>query len=1068
MLIHQIRKENTIMPKWSEAQYQAIQQTGKNLVVSASAGSGKTAVLTARMLKRVVDDRIPVENLLAMTFTDAAASEMKSRLYSQLDEQREKTKDPELKSYLDKQCAMMGSAMICTIHSFCLSVIKEYYYALGISLERINTIFSEDQMVQIRNEVLNKTMKQLKNEDSSSFLEAVNHFSSRADDYTEFEETLIKIVDTALNQPDPDFFFNLVLDKAQQPASFETMDSDIQFYLFLKIQLEIEQILIALRQLEIVCFDESLDQAVVDSVFLKQAKLMPALDAIQQRNYRDLIRIIRNFAVSPLKNAKSEPYKKLRKTINESCQSLVENWFDEDTIYYDQKHLYNITKTLIHGAQLYLSYLNQRKEEKQGLDFSDMEHLAYQILSNKESGAADRLKQRYAEILVDEFQDTNEFQNSMIEMISRGNNVFRVGDIKQSIYRFRNAKPAIMADLQKKHDENNDTITLHHNYRSNRSVIEFNNLLFQKLMNVQGMKNEYTNDDFALVGTEGQDDHYQYPVTFIKIQKEKNEIKDEKLSTKALVLANKILDMKNTTEFNHWKDYCVLVRSHAIKDEIRYVFEKLNIPYTTTLMSGFYKSSSIRILTSWLSLLEDCSQDIACVSILTGFYDYTDEMLANLQLKRNKMSYFDIAITTDTQFKEDYFSLKRILSQEGYSTVLQKIIQTRDYYWTHLDKKERANVDLFLSKALAASQRSTQLKVFLKEIEDSLDLPSSTAVSASKSDDVVQITTIHQSKGLQYPVVFFWSNSRTVINDELSPCMVDEKLGLGLYHLDHPYRFKRPTLQRHAIIMKNALEELEENIRLYYVALTRAQKASYILDYVDDSTLISSVNLPLFFQKKGSTSLILSATESIDHPCFKTEIISEYYQSQYKAEKVSQIKKEITTYEAPAVQQELMIETPSSFERAQLQPLTFKASSGQKRGSRLHKAIEQLPEAPWTLQQIMQCTPRPTAYESQMLLKLGNHPQFIKLNQKTFHKEFSFATLKDSRIIHGFVDFVAIDDSSLFIVDFKSDTYVTEEDLILRYKDQINIYAESLQMIYPNKQINQYIYSFALEKFIEL
>ena len=116
----------------------------------------------------------------------------------------------------------------------------------------------------------------------------------------------------------------------------------------------------------------------------------------------------------------------------------------------------------------------------------------------------------------------------------------------------------------------------------------------------------------------------------------------------------------------------------------------------------------------------------------------------------------------------------------------------------------------------------------------------------------------------------------------------------------------------------------------------------------------------------------------------------------------------------------------------------------------------------------MQCTPRPSAYESQMLLKLGNHPRFIKLNQKTFHKEFSFATLKDSRIIHGFVDFVAIDDSSLFIVDFKSDNYVTEEDLILRYKDQINVYAESLQMIYPNKQINQYIYSFALEKFIEL
>lgn len=1056
------------MPNWSEAQNQAIHQTGKNLVVSASAGSGKTAVLTARMLKRVAEDRIPVENLLAMTFTDAAASEMKSRLYSQLDELREKTKDPELKSYLEKQCAMMGSAMICTIHSFCLSVIKEYYYVLGISLDRMNTIFSEDQMVQIQKEVLDKTMRQLKNENPSHFFEAVNHFSARADDYTGFEETLTKIVNTALNQPNPDAFFNLILSKAKQPQSFEMMDADIQHYLFLKIQLEVQQLSNRLTQLEILCFDEALDQAVFDSVQLKKNKLKPALESIQQRNYRDLVRIIRNCAVSPLKNAKSENYKKLRKEINEACQSLVETWFDEDTLYYDQAHLYQITETLVHAAKLYLHHLNQIKKEKAGLDFSDMEHLAYEILSNQDSGAAERLKQRYVEILVDEFQDTNEFQNAMIELISRGNNLFRVGDIKQSIYRFRNAKPEIMASLQKKHDNNNDTITLHHNYRSNRSVIEFNNLLFQNLMNVQGMKNEYSKDDLALVGTNQQDDHYLYPVTFIKIHKEKNEEKQEKLSTKALVLANKILDMKNTTEFNHWRDYCVLVRSHAIKDEIRYAFEKLNIPYTTTLMSGFYKSSSIRILTSWLSLLEDCSLDIACVSVLTGFYDYTDEMLAKLQIKRNKTTFFDLAINTDSQFKEDYFLLKHLLAQEGYPAVLQKMIQINDFYWSHLDKKERANVDLFLSKALDASQRSTQLKVFLKEIEDSLELPSSTAVSASKSDDVVQITTIHQSKGLQYPVVFFWSNSRTVINDELSPCMVDEKLGLGFYHLTHPYRFKRPTLQRHAIIMKNAIEELEENVRLYYVALTRAQKVGIILDYVDESTGISPVDMSLFFQKKGSTSLILSALQNIEHPCFKIEELSEFYQSQYKAEKQIQIKKEVPIIYTPIIQSELTIETPSSLETTQLQPLTFKTSSGKKRGSRLHKAIEQLPKAPWNMEQIFQCTPKPTAYEAQLLLKLGTNQQFIEWNKKTIHKEFSFATQKNNRIVHGFIDFIAMDESSLIIIDFKSDAHVSEEDLIQRYQSQIYAYAENLQLIYPDKQIKQFLYSFSLEKFIQI
>ncbi len=1058
------------MPKWSEAQTQAIEHVGKNVVVSASAGSGKTAVLTARMVKRITQDRIPVEQLLAMTFTDAAASEMKGRLHAGLADVIATTTDEELRAYCSDQIALLGSAMICTIHSFCLQIIKENYYVIQLPVEQINNIFSEEDMLAIHEQVMKQTLQSMRHQDEHIFQRVSEHFSGRADSFEELKNTISKMVNTALSLGNPQAFFQTILNKAAPLPRGQVMDEELAYYFFLQIQLSCLNLKSLLEQMLEVAARDELDDEVIEQVQLKLNKLQVIFPAIQSHNYKEVVRILRNSASSKIKTAKSDDYKDLRKQVNDTFQSLVSEYFDFDDVLNDQSDLYPIVQFLSEATQLYLKLLESKKKDRCGIDFSDMEHLAHRILSANNKEVAKRYQERFAEILVDEFQDTNDFQNEMIEMVSRGNNIFRVGDIKQSIYRFRGAKPQIMADLMKKQDENNDSIVLKHNYRSNRSIVEFNNVLFERLMNVPGLNNEFSENDVAAIGTPGQNDDYQLPVQFLRIQPPeiKGEDKIKETNPKAHVLAHKILEMVQNSEFTKWSDYCVLVRSHAIKDEIRFVFESLNIPYTTTLTTGLYKSYSVSCLCAFLQLVENPSLNIECVSVLTTFYQLSDVQLAHLQTTRGKKTYHQIAYEQYPQYQEDIQRLRLLAKSEGVLRVLREILQINDFYWCMLNNQERANVDLFMEKAISFSKQTTGLSAFLKQVELCYDRPSSTAVSASKSDNVVQITTIHQSKGLQYPVVFFWSGSRTQIMDELTPCMVDEQLGLGLHHISLPYRYKRPTLARKAISTKTALEEFAENVRLYYVALTRAQKQAFILDTSDIDYIPQGLNLSTFFKRKGSTDAILTAMFRVPFAGYQECFTPHDFTSTYVASELSEHEYIMPKYRHKIQSETLASSTPSQLKQNQLQPLTYRQNIGAKVGTMLHKMVEELPPLPWTSELITNFFPQASELDIDKCLKLSKQVIFQQAHLGTIHKEYSYMIQLDHQIQHGFMDFISVDDTQVILIDFKSDRVDHSYELVERYRDQMYAYKKVLEHIYPQHQINCYIYSFRHDDMIQL
>ncbi|MBR5207950.1 MAG: UvrD-helicase domain-containing protein, partial [Erysipelotrichaceae bacterium] len=525
------------------------------------------------------------------------------------------------------------------------------------------------------------------------------------------------------------------------------------------------------------------------------------------------------------------------------------------------------------------------------------------------------------DILVDEFQDTNDVQNTIIELISRGNNIFRVGDIKQSIYRFRGARPQIMRDLILTTDGSQEIIFLSENYRSCKSIVEFNNYLFDVLMNIHGLSQSYTDSDWVSIGTTGQDDHNEFPVEFHALSYTKTEEDEDLGDLKADYISRQILSMRQSTQFTKWSDYCVLVRSHAVKDKLRYSFDKYGIPNSMAVKSGFYKSVSLQEIIAFFKLLNNPHDDLSMVTLLTSsMFKMSFEMCSKIRIENRNRSYYDALKALKSDIIEHYHHVKETYHQSGLFYAFKAMMEINDYYFM-LSVQEKTNLDLFADRIYDFEQKNgsslIQYLNFLAQIEDQ---PTSEAISSSTLDDVVRIMTVHQSKGLQFPVVFFWSTSGTRIMDNLEKCMIDSQLGLGLMHLSQPYRIKRPTLQRMALEHKNTLEEFEENIRLLYVATTRPQKKLIMVDQVKDTYQTSAANLAMLSAKRGFTDMLLSGMEQFSgyHRVLPVVVTAEKAQG-YKPADNTQT--EIIRYTQHVISSQ--VQTPSSLEERVLPELNL-------------------------------------------------------------------------------------------------------------------------------------------------
>lgn len=1058
------------MKRWNKEQLQAIEARNTNVLVSASAGSGKTGVLVQRLSDRVLVDRVPLSAILAMTFTEDAASEMKKRLAKEINEKKINTDDLDEKQFYQQQLSALSSSHISTIHSFCYSILKNYYYVLDLSLNRVNHLLDPAMQASLQAEALNQVLDEQSRRCDIAFFTLNDALSYRPADLQPMKDLILKVAELAQSQADPQTWLHWITCYYSPVDSLDQLPSDLleafMDYLRTRISTYLE-------------YFEKMDQFFMEYYPLenkKYEKFRYKYTVVQENipncvTYSEIRQAMKlcakvPFSVSP--NSQDDRFK-LLKNILTQIEDEILALEDESAMLTSLQECAPLAKKVVECTKAYLDSYEQLKTKHEVIDFSDMEHFAIEILKKNNGEIADIYRNTFEEIMVDEFQDSNDVQDELVRLICRENNVFRVGDVKQSIYGFRHALPSIMQGYKQLDDENNKLIIFNKNYRSSETLVRFNNVLYNILMNVQGYNTlPFLDEDIVSIGSDRQTQTHE-PIIFHALSPELKTYADEKIrkeSYKADYIAYLAAKMKREGKYD-FKDMAVLVRGNAKLDELKKAFTKYQIPFYMNSRSGFYTSRAIQIVLACLKVMIHPHDDLNFIALATSeLIDFSNSELAHVRMNLHKQSYFEACLRC---FPEKCTWLKEFqqLSLLNICECLTAIFK-HNHFYDHCTNQDKTNLDLFFSTAIDyENQQGTSIEGFLLHIESMSSEDSAEASSIGKEDNVVRFMTVHNSKGLEFPVVFIYSSSTfsSVENKDFVLC--DSQFGLGFRCLDEKTRWIRPTLVRKVIEYKKNQRELEEEIRILYVATTRAVHEMHFIDFVDPKMdLDSPINTQKIDARKGYTSWILQALCQLHDPSlFQVHHVNELWQIKPFVLPAKEIKS-LPDYQSESAYQ---LVSPSKISHAELQPLNFDAVKFTSYGTLFHKMIEHLPASNLTEKLVKQCAlelhETCTRRLIQDCLALYSNPIFQSTFSLQIHHEYPFVVKQGQTIIHGFMDYVAIGEK-IILIDFKTDQQQDESYFLDTYKSQIMAYKEALTIIYPHMEINSYIYSTALQKML--
>ena len=1037
------------MMKWSKQQQACIEHKDHPIIVSASAGAGKTAVLTERIVKRCLKDKIDLNRILALTFTAAAASEMKDRVYQRL--LKAKLDNQSDSHRIDHQLTLLQEAQISTIHSFCLNIIKKYGYLIGFDQQRANRLFSDVALKQLKNEAFNLTLVSLTTDQLNHL---TTYFSNKPCTYDSFQQTLTSLLDQANNQCNP---IQSIKDIA---SSYPTIQSLAQLdSATLNKYASIFDHYLPLLKSNL----KQIHNGVSENYFTKNKAKMDALTeylnsietAVNDKDYEQVENLYRYTYPGNLSIPK-DPANLIEKQRLKAFNQLMDNLINStapSALINDMNQLHILANDLSNALLAYYTYFNQVKEKANGIDFNDMEYFAFKILDENPS-VATYYQNYYQEICVDEFQDTSIRQNAIIEHICNGKNIFRVGDVKQSIYRFRQASPELMKSLME--DNANELIVLEENYRSSASIIDFTNHLFTQLLNIGLPNNQYLNQDIVSPGTQNQKDSYQ-PIEFYGMDSEAFKALNLTNSNqnKAECIAGLIQQYRNNSPFIHYKDYCILVRSHGAMHYLKETFDQLNIPYKMDLKSGFSGNAFIQTLRAMFALMLDFNDQLALYTVLASpYYLYSVQDL------------YDHKVNSNAKVIQDYDELKAFIHQcktfqnKGISALLSQCLCFKSIY-QRLTREDRFNVD-YLMQSLVTNNITTIPQV-LQLLDKSLDQDSSEILSVGKDDDVVTVMTIHQSKGLQFPCVILWSDSSNSNPENKSLINWDNQFNVGLKALYLPTRLTHSSLVYTYNDITNQAQDLAERLRLLYVAITRAKEKLLIVDMLKDVPDVHPYQLSDIYLRKGFTYDILSTC--ITNNLFQ---LKRLFQPLTPLTNTLQSMKGYPIIHYHAKPLNLTIKTAS--EHDILSEDLLKDSHGAlEYGTFLHDALQFLDFSQINDEQLQAYNARLTkpmrvqlCKAKDTLLSFGKEKAIT-----SWLKEYPFIYRNESIFTTGSIDLIGLSKSSIYIIDYKT-TSDTIDNLKAMYTKQLNYYQSIITKAYPDYKIECYIYSFKHDCMIQI
>ena len=1033
---------------FSIPQKKAIDIRNTNVVVSASAGSGKTAVLVERLCQLVLKDHISIDSILAMTFTKDAAAEMKARLLSKLKEQP-KTK------YILQQMALLETASISTIDSFCLSIVQNYYYKIPISYTMSKQTASS---AQTRISFENAYKHAIQDLDLNSYTKLKMYFHS----FGKTEEDIQKYIEDILA---------IINSKSEEDAK-AWMENIQESYTYLNPKI----MEYALKYFHNHCLamteilDEVINQiAKPEDYEIKKEYLSKCLDATSYSDFKSQFELYLKNTIGFKKTIDKVDYSKYQTSFKEHETRIVENLFDEAFYLKDIQSHKNLVDTLFDLTNKVKLYFQLEKKKMEVIDFNDMEHFAYQLL--QDPMIKEEMYNKYQMILVDEFQDTNELQEKIIASFCHENNVFRVGDIKQSIYGFRQANPKIMQAWMEKEDDNNTPLLLQENYRSNASVIQFNNDFYSKIMNNELLGEQFKDIDIANVGTKGQMESPQYPVRFLYTEYKDEEgnkatIKKNHNENRFDLIAQDIIEKHNAGM--PYKSMCVLTRNHAPQEKLKAVFESYNIPAMITIDHGFFTNPAIQIVISTLKALEDLTDDISlCASLMSPLFNVSFSQIANCCIGKEKGTSLYMSIKNE-DFMKPFFELYAN-KNKTITQLLQYIYAYNNFYYASTTIQDKNNLDYLLELAGQFENQNDIHSFVLQLFKDAMQDQTQEASLYGKEDDVVQVKTMHQSKGLQFPVVYILSQHEQRDKHGSSCILLDSTLGLSLKGLSLDYKLKYNSIYHLALQTKKELDDLAEEMRVFYVATTRPQKELIIVDTIESiEDFYSPLNAYTLLEDESYTGWLLHTYANTSDSLVVFDKKSGLYERPLK------VRQNNTPYALPAYSKESKAFSSQTASGAKIKldwkEVSLSKNMGAIRGTLFHEIVAQC-AYPYQEKEIL-------SYANSYGYTLKDHDikQILALNEDSLYSswmkekhifEQSYIIEEKNQVVHGFMDLVIYKEDEVIIVDFKTDAVDNEQKLIDLYTIQLQTYKKAMKKL-TNLPINTYIYSFSLSKCIYL
>lgn len=876
--------------QWTKEQQQVIELRDRNILVSAAAGSGKTAVLVERILNKLTqkDHPVDIDRLLIVTFTRAAAGEMKERLAAAIEKRLTAEPDNE---HLQRQQTLIYNAQINTIDGFCSYVIRNYFHT--IDLDPGFRTADEGELKLLKQDVAEELLEKNYDEGTPEFNRFTECFASgKSDDG--LIDLILRLYETAMSNPWPREWLAdirkeyLVEDGAgwEESRWMELLweDADRTVSTLAEELADIRKMILAADGPYM--YEDAWNQ---DDSFRKQMEA-----AVKERDFDRCVELLGavKFAVLSRKKdtavsaAKREQVKQRRDGLKAAWKELKERYFyHPEAVIREEMELCRIpVLELVRLTEDFMDAFAEKKRKKNLVDFTDMEHFALDILVKKEEGrlvyteAADEFSSRFEEIMVDEYQDSNLVQETLLGSVSKLrfgiHNIFMVGDVKQSIYRFRLARPELFMekyDTYSEEESDCQKIDLHKNFRSRWQVLAGVNFIFRQIMGRDLGSVEYDDAAALYPGAIFPPCTHRMETEVLVLETDGIEEKGGKSAEQtdqeleARMIGRRIQEMagrqlvldKATQTYRQasYGDCVILLRTMAGWSEtFARVLSSMGIPVYATSKTGYFSTREVETLLNYLRILDNPMQEIPFTGVLLSpMAGCTAAELASMKAARPKEKIYacaweygetgeDLPLRKKLQsFLKVYEEMRRMVPYTPIHELIERILQTTGYDTCAAampgGTQRRANLQMLVEMAMEYEKTSYRgLFNFIRYIEQlqKYQVDYGEVSIVGENEDTVRIMSIHKSKGLEFPIVFVAGmGKRFNMMDASASLVIHPDLGIGVNGVDPERRLRIPTLLRQVIQKQIRLENLGEELRVLYVALTRAKEKLILTGTVD-------------------------------------------------------------------------------------------------------------------------------------------------------------------------------------------------------------------------------------------